>query len=176
MKSRKNVPIWQKRKCCFAKTMHQFTHTLSRWPQSISSNRLLAHPIRQIQLPRIVFSSKAQKNGSTFKDFLKMKRYQPPAKYKAEWRFHRRRIGSREGFLGFNRYAQTRPRRVLYNVFQSFCHFTSSPKKKKNNEEVESAVTGYFEELNGSHYKQGIEAIKHRQGKCIELKGDYAEE
>ena len=131
MKSRKNVPIWQKRKCCFAKTMHQFTHTLSRWPQSISSNRLLAHPIRQIQLPRIVFSSKAQKNGSTFKDFLKMKRYQPPAKYKAEWRFHRRRIGSREGFLGFNRYAQTRPRRVLYNVFQSFCHFTSSPKKKK---------------------------------------------
>ena len=25
----------------------------------------------------------------------------------------------------------TRPRRVLYNVFKTFCHFSSSPKKKK---------------------------------------------
>ena len=31
-----------------------------------------------------------------------------------------------------------------------------------NNEEVESAVNGYFEELDGSHYRQGIEAIEHR--------------
>ena len=30
-----------------------------------------------------------------------------------------------------------------------------------NNEEVESAVGGYFEELDASHYKQGIEAIEH---------------
>ena len=45
----------------------------------------------------------------------------------------------------------------------------SAPKKAKtvpcagkvmaNNEEVESAVNGYFEELDGSPYKQGIEAI-----------------
>ena len=44
-----------------------------------------------------------------------------------------------------------------------------------NNEEVESAVNGYFDELDGSHYKQGIEAIEHRWEKCIELKGDYVE-
>ena len=42
-----------------------------------------------------------------------------------------------------------------------------------NNEEVESAVNGYFEEFNGSYYKQAIEAIEHRWEKCIELKGDY---
>ena len=29
-----------------------------------------------------------------------------------------------------------------------------------NNEEVESAVSGSFEELDGSHYKQRIEAIE----------------
>jgi len=40
---------------------------------------------------------------------------------------------------------------------------------------VESAVDGYFEELDGSHYKQGIEAIEHRWEKCIELQGDYVE-
>ena len=31
-----------------------------------------------------------------------------------------------------------------------------------NNEEVESAVNGYFEKLDGFKYKQGIEAIEHR--------------
>ena len=44
-----------------------------------------------------------------------------------------------------------------------------------NNEEVESAVNGYFEELNGSHYKQAIEAIEHRWREWIELKADYFE-
>ncbi|KZC13398.1 Histone-lysine N-methyltransferase SETMAR [Dufourea novaeangliae] len=48
-------------------------------------------------------------------------------------------------------------------------------KRFANNEEVESAVDGYFEELDGSRYKQGIEAIEHRWEKCIELKGDYVE-
>jgi len=48
-------------------------------------------------------------------------------------------------------------------------------KRFANNEEVESAVNGYFEELDNSHYKQGIEAIEHRWEKCIELKGDYVE-
>ena len=42
-----------------------------------------------------------------------------------------------------------------------------------NNEEVESAFNGYFEELNGSHYKRRIEAIEHRWETSIELKGDY---
>lgn len=48
-------------------------------------------------------------------------------------------------------------------------------KRFSNNEEVESAVEGYFEEIDGSHYKQGIEAIEHRWQKCIELQGDYVE-
>ena len=34
-----------------------------------------------------------------------------------------------------------------------------------NNEEMESAVNGYFEELNDSHYKQGIKAIEQRCAK-----------
>ena len=41
-----------------------------------------------------------------------------------------------------------------------------------NNDEVESTVNGYFEELDDSHYEQGIEAIEHLWKKCIELKGD----
>jgi histone-lysine N-methyltransferase SETMAR len=48
-------------------------------------------------------------------------------------------------------------------------------KRFANNEEVQSAVDGYFEELDYSHYKQGIEAIEHRWEKCIKLKGDYVE-
>ena len=48
-------------------------------------------------------------------------------------------------------------------------------KRFANNDEVEPAVDGYFEELDGSHYKHGIEAIEHRWEKCIELKGDYVE-
>jgi len=42
-------------------------------------------------------------------------------------------------------------------------------KRFANNEEVESAVDGYFEKLDGFHYKQGIEAIEYRREKCIEL-------
>jgi histone-lysine N-methyltransferase SETMAR len=48
-------------------------------------------------------------------------------------------------------------------------------KRFADNEAVESAVHGYFEELDGSYYKQGIEAIEHRREKCIELQGDYVE-
>jgi len=48
-------------------------------------------------------------------------------------------------------------------------------KRFANNEEVESAVDDYFEELDGFHYKQGIEAIEHCWEKCIELQGDYVE-
>ncbi|EFN81976.1 hypothetical protein EAI_01005, partial [Harpegnathos saltator] len=42
-------------------------------------------------------------------------------------------------------------------------------KRFANIEEVESAVDGYFEELDDSHYKQGIEAIEHRWANCLEL-------
>ncbi|XP_023241076.1 histone-lysine N-methyltransferase SETMAR-like isoform X2 [Centruroides sculpturatus] len=48
-------------------------------------------------------------------------------------------------------------------------------KRFANNEEVESAVDGYFEKLDSSHYKQETEAIVHCWKKCIELKGDYVE-
>lgn len=41
-----------------------------------------------------------------------------------------------------------------------------------NTEELESAFDDYFEELNGSHYKQGNEGIEHRWEKYIELEGD----
>ena len=40
---------------------------------------------------------------------------------------------------------------------------------------MESAVNGRFEELDGSHYKQGIETIEDRWEECIDLKGDYVE-
>ena len=36
------------------------------------------------------------------------------------------------GFFGFNRCVQTRPTRVLYNVYKRFRHFSSSPKQKKS--------------------------------------------
>ena len=40
---------------------------------------------------------------------------------------------------------------------------------------MESAVNGYFEELDGSHYKQDILASEQRWEKRIELKEDYVE-
>jgi len=49
-----------------------------------------------------------------------------------------------------------------------------SGKRFANNEEVESA-DGYFEDLDSSYYKQGVEAIEHCCEKCIELKGNYVE-
>ena len=44
-----------------------------------------------------------------------------------------------------------------------------------NNEEVESAVSVYSKDLDGSHYKQGIEAIEHHWKKCMKLKEDCVE-
>ena len=44
-----------------------------------------------------------------------------------------------------------------------------------NNEEVESAVNGYFEDIAGYHYKKGIKATEHRWEKCVEIKGNYVE-
>ena len=44
-----------------------------------------------------------------------------------------------------------------------------------NSEELECAVGAYFEELDGSYYKQSVEATKHTKEKCIELNGDYVE-
>lgn len=43
------------------------------------------------------------------------------------------------------------------------------------NEEVEAAVNLYFEDLEESFFKTGMEALESRWKKCIELNGDYVE-
>ncbi|CAG4985279.1 unnamed protein product [Colias eurytheme] len=40
-------------------------------------------------------------------------------------------------------------------------------KRFASNEDVETTVNAYFEELDGSYYRRGIEAIEHRWEKCI---------
>lgn len=47
--------------------------------------------------------------------------------------------------------------------------------KFSSNEEVVEAVDRYFEEVEGSFYKTGIETLSSRWKKCIELNGDYVE-
>lgn len=41
--------------------------------------------------------------------------------------------------------------------------------------ELESAVDGYFEHGDYSHYKQGIKPIEQCWKKCMELKRNYVE-
>lgn len=48
-------------------------------------------------------------------------------------------------------------------------------KRFADNEEVISAVNGYFEELDESVYKEGICRLEHRYEKFIILQGDYVE-
>ena len=43
-------------------------------------------------------------------------------------------------------------------------------------EEVKWETDGYFGGVDKSYYKRGIEMLKDRWTKCIELKGDYVEE
>lgn len=40
-------------------------------------------------------------------------------------------------------------------------------KALSNNEEVGSAVEGYFDELDGSHYNKGIEALENQHVECL---------
>lgn len=47
-----------------------------------------------------------------------------------------------------------------------------SGQRFSNNEEVMSAVNGYFEEKDSSYYKKGIKLLEHHWEKCIELKGE----
>lgn len=49
-------------------------------------------------------------------------------------------------------------------------------KRFYTNEEVEWETDAHFEELDKSYYKRGIEMLKDRWNKCIELKGEYVEE
>ena len=48
-------------------------------------------------------------------------------------------------------------------------------KRFTSNEQVELETDGYFAELSKSYYTKGIEMLKDRWTKCIELKGDYVE-
>lgn len=48
-------------------------------------------------------------------------------------------------------------------------------KKFYSNEEVEWETEAYFGTLSSDHYKKGIDKLKDRWTKCIELDGDYIE-
>ncbi|CAF4956917.1 unnamed protein product [Pieris macdunnoughi] len=48
-------------------------------------------------------------------------------------------------------------------------------KRFADNEEVIEAVNGYFEELDESVYRDGINRLEHRYEKCISHGGDYVE-
>lgn len=48
-------------------------------------------------------------------------------------------------------------------------------KRFESNEEVQWETEAYFGELDQSYYKKGIEKIKDRWNRCIELKGEYTE-
>ncbi|GFV09790.1 mariner Mos1 transposase [Trichonephila clavipes] len=50
-----------------------------------------------------------------------------------------------------------------------------SGQRSSNDEEVISAVNGYFEEQDSSYYKKGTELIEHHSEKYVQLKGDYVE-
>ncbi|GFW35022.1 histone-lysine N-methyltransferase SETMAR [Trichonephila clavipes] len=60
-----------------------------------------------------------------------------------------------------------------YSLFPNLKKWLSG--QRFSDDEVMSAVKGYFEEQVGSYYKKGIELIEHRWEKSIELKGDYVE-
>lgn len=49
-------------------------------------------------------------------------------------------------------------------------------KRFYTNEEVKWETEAYFGDLDKTYYKKGIEMLKNRWTKCIELKGDYVEE
>ena len=49
-------------------------------------------------------------------------------------------------------------------------------RRLESNEEVESETEGYFGGFDKSNYFEGIEKLKDRWTRCIELKGEYIEE
>ena len=48
-------------------------------------------------------------------------------------------------------------------------------KRFARNDEVIAETSEYFEDLDKSYYKDGIEKLEHRWTKYIDLKGDYVE-
>jgi hypothetical protein len=49
-------------------------------------------------------------------------------------------------------------------------------KRFRSNEEVIAETEAYFEGLDVSHYKKGIEMLENRYTKCIALEGNYVED
>ena len=90
---------------------------------------------------------------------------QPPVKFKAEMYcvLVRERV-----FFGFNRYAQTRPRRVLYNVHKRFHHFSSSPKKKKKSN-YQNIFETHFPELTSVLVADSLLCLLSTENGCLEV-------
>lgn len=61
-----------------------------------------------------------------------------------------------------------------YYLFSNLKKWLSG-KKFYSNEEVIAETNAYFEELEKKTYLKGIEMLKDRWTKCIELDGDYIE-
>lgn len=61
-----------------------------------------------------------------------------------------------------------------YYLFPKLNKFLAG-KRFASNEDVISAVNGYFSSLPKVHFKNGIETLQKRWAKCIELKGDYVD-
>ena len=50
-----------------------------------------------------------------------------------------------------------------------------SGKRYQSDDDVISAVENYFEGQKETFFKTGIQMLKHRWKKCVDLKGDYEE-
>lgn len=61
-----------------------------------------------------------------------------------------------------------------YHLFPKLKIFLSG-KKFNSNEDVIQEVNAYFEDLEETHFREGIEKLQKRWGKCVELRGDYVE-
>ena len=48
-------------------------------------------------------------------------------------------------------------------------------KRFESNEEVEWEIEGFFGGFDKSYYLEGIENLKNRSTRCIEIKGEYIE-
>jgi hypothetical protein len=48
-------------------------------------------------------------------------------------------------------------------------------KRFRSNDEVIDAVNSYFEGLEESRFREGIEKLEKRWSKCVEPRGDYIE-
>lgn len=61
-----------------------------------------------------------------------------------------------------------------FHLFPNLKKFLAG-KRFESNEEVKTSVNEYFESLEESYFREGIEKLEHRWSKCIALRGDYVE-